>query len=101
METQCLLLLLGHALRCPEQRHMVATALSEVGQAVGRVTRAAYMRLLAWPLLYSWLEGGHTLQELLRIKVVSTLDTSMLRHGYDSRSLLHASPEGKYTSLLH
>lgn len=71
MEAQCLLLLLGHALQYPEQRHLVATALSAVGQAVGCASCATYMRVLAWPLLYAWFESGHTLQQLLHIKVIS------------------------------
>jgi hypothetical protein len=69
LEIQCLVMLLDHASRYVEHHDLVTTALTAVSAALGYATRAAYIKIIAWPLLHSWLGKGLTLQQLLDVKV--------------------------------
>ena len=75
LEQQALLLLIGHAARCPHQRALVQKLLVSIAGRLAYSSLAQYLALHAATLSYDWFRSSFTVPDMLAVQVRSAAVT--------------------------
>ena len=78
LEEHALLLLIGHAARCPRQRPLVQKLLVSVASRLAYPSLSHYVAYHAATLSYTWLQNSYTVADMLSVQVRSLASTGAL-----------------------